>query len=128
MSDPVIFDASAMLAISNNETGADEAFRYLPNVRMNTVNVAEFVSKLMLKGDNLDKIEADLRETGIVVVPFDQSMAFAAGALTPLSKPYGLSLGDRACLAFAQISQLPIVTADKIWLDLNLGLDIRLIR
>lgn len=31
------------------------------------------------------------------------------------TKEFGLSLGDRACLALAGIKNLPVVTADKQW-------------
>jgi ribonuclease VapC len=41
---------------------------------------------------------------------------------------YGLSLGDRACLALAMELKLPVVTADRAWIDLDLGIDICVIR
>jgi ribonuclease VapC len=37
--------------------------------------------------------------------------------LRPLTKFAGLSLGDRACLALAQLMQGCAVTADRAWLD-----------
>jgi ribonuclease VapC len=39
-----------------------------------------------------------------------------------------LSLADRACLALAQHEGLPAVTADRKWAQVDIGVDIRLIR
>ncbi len=44
------------------------------------------------------------------------------------SRPRGLSLGDRICLALAEREGLPVYTADPHWADLPLGIDIRVIR
>jgi ribonuclease VapC len=46
----------------------------------------------------------------------------------PLTKTHGLSLADRACLALAKRLDIPIVTADRDWADLNLGITLQLIR
>lgn len=41
----------------------------------------------------------------------------------------GLGLGDRACLATARMEECPVLTADRIWTQLDLeGVDIRCIR
>jgi PIN domain nuclease of toxin-antitoxin system len=39
-----------------------------------------------------------------------------------------LSLADRACLALAERERLPVLTADRHWGSLDLGIDVRLIR
>jgi PIN domain nuclease of toxin-antitoxin system len=41
---------------------------------------------------------------------------------------FGLSLGDRACLALARMRRLPAVTADRAWARLDLGIAIELVR
>jgi len=38
------------------------------------------------------------------------------------------SLGDRVCLALARRRGLPVLTTDKPWADLDLGIEVRLIR
>jgi PIN domain nuclease of toxin-antitoxin system len=43
-------------------------------------------------------------------------------------QPFGLSLADRACLALAKQRGLPVLTADRIWQTLDLGVAVVLIR
>jgi ribonuclease VapC len=46
------------------------------------------------------------------------------------TKPFGLSLGDHACLALAKRENLPALTADHSWLRAAplVGVEVRLIR
>lgn len=48
--------------------------------------------------------------------------------LRAVTRRYGLSLGDRACLALAMREQSRVLTADRAWLKLHLGVDIAVIR
>jgi PIN domain nuclease of toxin-antitoxin system len=61
-------------------------------------------------------------------VPFDEELARGAGALRPATKSLGLSLGDRACLALAQREGLPVLTADRAWAKLAVGVEVKVIR
>ncbi|NJR48498.1 MAG: type II toxin-antitoxin system VapC family toxin [Leptolyngbyaceae cyanobacterium CSU_1_3] len=54
------------------------------------------------------------------VILFDESQAFVAEMPRPETRELGLSLGDRACLALAIQRNLPVLTADQIWSNLNL--------
>jgi len=45
-----------------------------------------------------------------------------------MAAPFGLSLGDRACLATGLIEKMPVMTADQVWKKLPLSLEIKLIR
>ena len=69
-----------------------------------------------------------MREFGLAIRPFDESLAVEAGFLRPATRQYGLSLGDRACLALALRERIPVVTADRAWSQLDLGIDIQVIR
>jgi PIN domain nuclease of toxin-antitoxin system len=51
-----------------------------------------------------------------------------AAELILVTKPYGLSLGDRACLALAIDRNATVYTTDKVWKNLSLGIEIELIR
>ncbi len=65
---------------------------------------------------------------GIEVEAFDADAADETGALWTATRDTGLSLADRACLAVARSLELPAVTADRAWLELDVGVDVRCIR
>ena len=44
------------------------------------------------------------------------------------TKKLGLSLGDRACLALGLMSNKTVVTAERLWSRLKLGVAIEVIR
>lgn len=41
---------------------------------------------------------------------------------------FGLSLGDRACLSLAVLRGLPVLTADRVWARLTVGIEVHCIR
>jgi PIN domain nuclease of toxin-antitoxin system len=45
-----------------------------------------------------------------------------------MTKPYGLSLGDRACLALAIQRNATVYTTDRDWSKLSIGIKIEVIR
>jgi len=59
---------------------------------------------------------------------FDEEQAFLAGLFYAHIQPFGLSLGDRVCLALAQVTAATAVTADRAWEGLDIEVGIRLIR
>jgi PIN domain nuclease of toxin-antitoxin system len=69
-----------------------------------------------------------LKSTFPHIIEFDAEQAIIAASFDSLTRKYGLSLGDRACLALAKSKNLPVLTADKVWKELDLGVKIRLIR
>jgi ribonuclease VapC len=71
---------------------------------------------------------ARLRRSAIEWVPFADDHAAVAAELAPLTRPYGLSLGDRACLALALTRGEPAMSADRQWARLDLSIRIELIR
>ena len=96
----IVLDASALLAILNSEAGAEKLVpRLLSNATVSTVNLAEVQSKLVSRG--LDPDDAWEAATGPVreTEPFTVEQARIAGDLVEQTRPLGLSLGDRACLA-----------------------------
>lgn len=55
-------------------------------------------------------------------------MAYETGRLKSVTKKFGLSLGDRACLAAAKVSGGSVLTADQNWTRAKTGIKIKLIR
>lgn len=125
----IVLDASALLAILNQEPGAEKLTPELLSAAISgTVNLAEVQGKLVEQGispdDAWEATVSPVRE----VVPFTSEHAKLAGSLVARTRPLGLSLGDRACLALGLVLKAPVYTADKSWKNLKLGVRIHVIR
>ena len=129
MSD-IVFDASPLIAILKGEPGADIAASYIQGAMMSTVNYAEVITYFARLGLTENEVEQLTAEQPVHCVPLSPSQASRAGMLVAQTKPCGLSLGDRCCLALALERDATVITADRAWLGLAepLGLDIVLTR
>lgn len=127
MADAVL-DSSAALAVLNSEPGAPQVWSYLPGAFMSAVNVAEVATKLIDGGTPAEAADGFVQRLGVEVVSFGRVDAAATARLRDRTKVAGLSLGDRACLALAHLRGLPALTADKLWVALDVGVEVRLIR
>ena len=123
-----VFDSSALLAVTFDEAGSDVAAGLLDNGLVCAVNAAEVISRYVDRGASENQARRWFEDLGADVRPFDQGLAIAAGLLRERTRNQAVSLGDRACLALAMREAAPVVTADRAWQDLDLGLEIRLIR
>jgi PIN domain nuclease of toxin-antitoxin system len=124
----VVLDASALLALLNSESGADVVAGVLSDAAVSAVNLSEVVAKLSEGGMPEEAITEALDDLELFVVAFDADQAFAAGMLRPLTRSRGLSLGDRACLALGVRLGYGVLTADRLWATLDLGVEVRLVR
>jgi PIN domain nuclease of toxin-antitoxin system len=117
------------LALVKQEIGADVvAARVADEAAISAINVSEVVAKLDEAGTPADEIVEVIDALRLEIVDFDVRFAYRAGLLRSVTRSAGLSLGDRACLALAVYLKLPAVTADRRWADLNLDIQIELIR
>jgi len=124
-----VLDASAVLALLNEEPGSDIVAQFITiGAVVSTVNFSEVVTKLSERGMPEEIIHETLDSLSIIIHNFDRAVAYEAGLLRLSTKKWGLSLGDRACLALAQHLKLPAVTTDKAWGNLSIPVDIRVIR
>jgi ribonuclease VapC len=123
-----VLDASALLALLNEETGSDKVERYIPGAIINAVNLSEVIGKLAESGMPEDDIHEVVATLALHVIPFDTILSFKAEFLRPITRDMGLSLGDRACLATGMLMNLPVITSDKIWRDTGLPVNVILIR
>ena len=119
---PIVLDASALLALLQNEPGAEVVADLLPHGIMSAVNLSEVVAKLMDHGMPLEEAREALDGLPIDVASFDRDAAFAAGELHGVTRGARLSLGDRACLALATRLGATAVTADRAWASLGDGI------
>jgi ribonuclease VapC len=125
----IVLDASALLAILNQEAGADRlTAELLSGAVSSTVNLAEVQAKLVNRGlppdDAWEATLSPIREA----VSFTPEHARLAGDLVGQTRPLGLSLGDRACLALGLALKAPVYTADRSWKNLKVGVRVHVIR
>ena len=123
-----VLDASALLAYLQREPGAASVRAVLGGALMSTVNWTEVVQKAAGSQSEAAELRGDLESLGLVLEPFSVSQAGIAGSLQEPTMEFGLSLGDRACLALAIEKGERILTADRIWARLRLGVGIDVIR
>ncbi len=123
-----VADASAILAMLDSEPGHERVAAELPSTVMSTVNLAEVVTSLINKGIPAADARRTAESLEVETVPLDKELALDAGALRETTRSHGLSLGDRACLALASREGLPVLTADRAWESLDIGVEVRLIR
>lgn len=124
-----LLDASALLAWLNEERGAHKVEPMLDRSAISTVNLSETLQKSLAGGAEIRGLVADLKALGILPVPFEADDAETAAAMWTRTKDLGLSIGDRACLTTALKLDLPAVTADNAWADVEYpGLKVVLIR
>jgi len=124
----IILDSSALLALIANEKGADTVAHYISNAKMSTVNISESIAALINKGATEHEAETIVDSLLHDRIPFSDAHSKIAAKLVTETKKLGLSLGDRACLSLAISEKLPVLTADKIWSNLNLSVKVILIR
>ena len=124
----IVLDASALLAYFFQEPGADRVKTALPSAMIGAANYAEALIRVGRMGGDVDAAIAGFDILAIPIVPVTREHAIMAAKLHPLTKQAGLSLGDRTCLALVQRMKLPVLTTDRAWGAVALGLDIQLIR
>jgi ribonuclease VapC len=129
-----VLDASALVAYLHDEDGAAEvADAVSRTASISAANWAETLSKFAERGARPSRLAADLEDQGLLhglleVVPLTAEDAILIAELRPRTREFGLSLGDRACLALALRLRLPVLTADRDWAHLDVDVDVRHIR
>lgn len=122
MSNRIVLDASALLCLLNDEPGADRVAEVLTRSLIGATNLAEVVSKLRERGLSLDEVKEALGGLHLDVRPLTPGQAMLIGDLRPATRPLGLSLGDRACLALAIELDAEIYTTDAALTKANVAI------
>lgn len=124
----VVLDASAILAVARNEKGTDAVLAVRADAVLSAVNHAEVVSKLLRCEMPQEEIDLFLGEAFPHVVALDREQAGRAGRLHAATRRQKLSYADCACLALAASRGLPVLTGDRKWAQLDLGVTVEVIR
>ena len=123
----VVLDASAVLALLQGEAGDARVEPHLSGAKLSAVNLTEVAQRLNDQWPD-DLVAGVLAKLPCEVIDFDASLAVRAGLLRRLTRAKGLSLADRACLALAGREGLAVLTGDRAWAELDLGIEVVLIR
>lgn len=123
-----VLDASALLALINQEPGADRVQPLMPHAVISAVNLCETVQRLRRGGMPLELVTVALTPLVASPIAFDEPLAYVTASIHERTRGQGLSFGDCACLALALSRKVPAVTAERSWANADVGVTIELIR
>lgn len=121
-----VVDASVVLAWLQDEAGADEAEPWLMEGVIGAANWSEVLQKVAQHGAPAGVVARLLASFGLSVVDVTRTDAEIAAVLW--QRGTSLSLADRLCLALGVRANLPVVTADTAWTQIDGGPDVVLVR
>lgn len=124
----IVVDASAVIAFLVGEPFTRFDGERLGSAFISAVNLSEVLARLPEIGVPESATDAAIARLNLRVVAFDEAQARATARLRPLTRQAGLSLGDRACLALGNARGCAVVTADRAWATVDVGVEIILIR
>jgi len=125
----IVFDSSALIALLAKEKGYELVKNHMRDAIISTVKIAE-VYKYCIETQKipLNETRKIIKLLGIKIIDFDDDQAAINADLVSKTKKYGLSLGDRACIALAIIGNHSIITCDKIWQEVDIGVELIMVR
>ena len=118
MAEEYLLDASALLALLQNESGADRVVAVLDRASIHAVQLAEVVKKLNRPGIDPGFCEESVQRLALPVI---EELSSAQAYDTRVYCVKGMSLGDRICLSAANLLGMTIVSADRVWATLAAG-------
>jgi len=124
----VVLDSSAALAVILKEPGHERVAAAPGRVAISAVNYSETLQKCIEYGLDINIARDAFDTLAIEVVPFGRSHAEAAAQLREPTRAFGLSLGDRACLALGIERKEPVLTTDRAMARAQTAAEVHLIR
>lgn len=116
------------MAHLNEEEGAEAVREAMKaGAAISVANWAEVLSNAAVDGDDPRQLASDLRDA-VIVEPMTEADCVEIAKLRPVTKPQGLSLADRACLALAARLGLPALTTDHAWKQADVDAEVKLMR
>jgi PIN domain nuclease of toxin-antitoxin system len=124
----IVLDTSALVALLRREPGHEVVASHWATACISAVNLSETLARIAREGIEPRAIKQQLDDLGLGVIDFDPAQAVTAGEIREHARGYGVGLADCCCLALALHMALPVLTADRPWLRLGLGIQVTLIR
>lgn len=127
----LVLDASALLALIFKEEGHDRVAAVVSHegACMSVANISEVAARLNMDGWTPTDYSSVIESFKLEMINVDWNLAMLAGQYRATTKHLGLGLGDRLCLATAALHELPALTADQAWRNLDIpGLVLEFIR
>lgn len=123
-----VFDSSAILAVLLSEPGSDRVVPVLEGGCLSTVNLIEVHTRMIMLGADPTRAWNRVLDFQCQICQLTETQARVAAELFTATRPYGLSLGDRACLALAIERKAKVYTTDRIWKSIPLSIEVEVIR
>lgn len=109
-----VLDASALLALLQDEVGADAVDAVLSDESYcGAANWSEAAQRIIAAGGDWDLARALLLSYDLRIEPV--TAIDAEWAAHRYRNGEGLSLADRLCMALGERLELPVLTADRAW-------------
>lgn len=137
MNSVVVVDASAVIAWAFKEQGYADVGSLLPRAVITSAQAIEVLARSYRKGLPAgEPVVLDaLLEMGVQIESVTADDVERAAFLIATSTLHGrggrmgtLSLGDAMCIAVAERLQLPVVTGDRAWLEVETQVPVYLFR
>ena len=122
-----VLDASTILALLHAEPGGEQVAPLVEDSLSASSNEAEVIGRLIARGRSQEEALEIVKALPYRLIDLDRDLCRRAGAWWAVTRPRGLSLADRCCLALAERERLPAVTADSSWVEIALPVEVRLI-
>jgi ribonuclease VapC len=124
----VVLDTSALLALLLKEPGAEVVKARGRGGLLSTVSYSEAIAKSLDRNSPLEVVRSVLDGLQLTMIAFDDEHALRAASFRPATRNYDFFFADRACLATGSLAGLPVLAADRKWRNIDLGVEVVLIR
>lgn len=121
-------DSSALLAMMQDAPGGSLVGVKLHHSAISALNLSEVLEYCCEQGIEADSMAENLVALGLRIEPFGLDDARKVAEITLATLGTALSMGNRACLALAARLQIPALTADRSWLEIKVGVEVRVVR
>jgi PIN domain nuclease of toxin-antitoxin system len=124
-----VLDASAIFAIIKGEPINFVPEEILEHCVATTYNIAEVANKMVLK-KQVNHQEIWILLESMISHPYNIDMQLselATGFSEIIDASFGVSLGDKYCLALGKLLNKPIYTADRAWKQFEALLDVEIV-